>query len=143
MTRFPAATRQDHQKFCGTEGWQRVRNVRGKTGAHHLPYEFTLPDGRVLRTRISHPPDRSTYGTALWGHILRDQLEVTEDTLWACVRDGVQPDRGQPQQPEAAIPASLVHQLVVRFRVPEEEVAAMTKQQAIDRLSTLWSQSDR
>lgn len=142
MTGYPAPTRKDHQRFCENEGWVRVRDARGRTGTHHVTYEFGLPDGRMLRTRISHPPDRSTYGRSIWGHILGDQLEITEDGFWACVRDRVKPDRGLPRQPRAAIPASLLHQLVVRFHVPEAEVAAMTRQQAIDRLATLWSQTD-
>lgn len=142
MTAHPTPTRKDHQKFCETEGWEQIRSARGKTGTHHLTYEFAVPDGRVLRTRISHPPDRSSYGRAIWTHTLRDQLQVTEDVFWACVRDGAKPDRGRSPTPEAAIPALLVHQLVVRFRVPEDEVAAMTKQEAVDRLSLLWSRSD-
>lgn len=141
MTGFPAPTRADHQRFCETEGWRPVRNTRGKAGTHHVTYELDLPDGRVLRTRISHPPG-SAYGKSLWSHILRDQLEIPEEGFWACVRDGTKPDRGRPRRPAGALPAPLVYQLVVRFHVPEEDVAAMTKQEAIDRLSALWSQGD-
>lgn len=43
------------------------------------------PDGRVLRTRVSHPVDRTDYGKSLWSHILRDQLEVSEAQFWECV----------------------------------------------------------
>lgn len=141
MSRFAAPTRSDHQAFCETEGWTQVRTAKGKSGGHHVTYELAQPDGAVLRTRISHPPDRSTYGKALWTYVLRDQLQVTEDEFWACVRHGTSPNRGQPAPRQAALPASLVHQLVVRFHVPESEVAEMTKQQAIQRLAHLWSQS--
>ena len=55
---WPQSTRQDHEKFCGAEGWGLVRDARGRTGTHHVTYELGLPDGRVLRTRISHPVDR-------------------------------------------------------------------------------------
>jgi len=135
---FPAPTRADHQKFCEGEGWTRVRTARGKTGTHHLTFELTLPDGRVLRTRISHPPDRSTYGRAMWGHILRDQLDVTEDVFWACVRDKVVPTRAFTARPGTGIPAALVHQLLTHG-VPESEVAAMTRAQALERLNELWA----
>ncbi len=137
MSRFPAASRNDHQRFCELEGWRKVRNAKGRSGTHHITYELALPDGAILRTRISHPPDRSTYGKAMWSHILRDQLQVTEEEFWACVRDGARPSRGQPEQPKHAVPAALVHQLVVTFRVPETEVATMTKQEAVERLAVL------
>lgn len=121
-----------------TEGWAQVRNARGRTG-HHVTYRLSLPDGRILRTRISHPPNRQTYGPQLWSHILRDQLDVTEDEFWACVQDGVRPVRGTPEHPEESIPAGLVSQLLANG-VPEDELQAMTKAEAIQRLTAIWSQ---
>ena len=135
-----APTRADHQKFCEIEGWHLVRNARGRSGTHHVTYELPMHDGRVLRTRISHPPDRSTYGASLWTHVLRDQLAVAEDEFWACVDEGKLPVRGGPQQPRDAIPTEVVYQLVVRFRVPEVEVAEMTKAEAIARLQQKWAE---
>jgi hypothetical protein len=35
------------------------------------------------------PVGRYGYGSSLWNHILRDQLQVTEAGFWACVRDGI------------------------------------------------------
>jgi hypothetical protein len=115
-----------------------VRDARGRTGTHHVTYELELPDGRVLRTRISHPPDRTDYGPGLWRHILRDQLQVDEPTFWACVQDGVPPDRGVPRAPAGALPAELVHLLITRVGLPEHEVAAMTKADAVARLQHYW-----
>jgi hypothetical protein len=73
---WPTPARADHAKFCENEGWRVVRDARGRTGTHHLTYELDLPDGRTLRTRVSHPPDRTDYGPSIWSHILRDQLAV-------------------------------------------------------------------
>jgi hypothetical protein len=137
---WPAPTRSDHEKFCTTEGWQAVRDARGRTGTHHVTYEFTTPDGRILRTRISHPVDRSTYGPSLWSHILRDQLQVLEDEFWKCVQDGVKPARGQPETPAEALPAELVHLLITRVGLPETEVAGMTKADAVARLQRFWTE---
>ena len=92
----------------------------------------------MLRTRISHPPDRYTYGPSLWAHILRDQLTVNEDEFWACVDHGQKPDRGDSPRPNATIPSDVVYQLVVRFRVSEDEVASMSKAEAIARLQQLY-----
>ncbi len=137
---WPQPTRSDHEKFCEIEGWNRVHNARGRTGTHHMTYELHLPDGRVLRTRISHPVDRSNYGANLWSHILRDQLCISEDEFWSCVREGAKPDRGVPELPVEALPAELVHLLITRVGLAGPEVALMTKAQAIDRLKRYWTE---
>jgi len=139
---WPTPTRADHAKFCETEGWGVVRDSRGGTGTHHLTYELDLPDGRTLRTRVSHPPDRTDYGPSIWIHILRDQLAVNEAEFWACVRGGERPDRGQPAAPPEAIPSELAHLLIHRVGVTEVEVATMSKEQAIERLNAYWSAGD-
>jgi len=137
---WPQPTRQDHEKFCRVEGWVRVRDARGRTGTHHVTYELILKDGRILRTRISHPVDRSTYGPSIWGHILRDQLCVSEAEFWACVRDATRPDRGQPGPPAQALPADLVYLLVNRVGLAESEVAAMKTDEAMARLRRYWTE---
>ena len=96
---WPQPDRENHDRFCRAEKWERVRDARGRTGTHHVTYELTLHDGRILRTRISHPVDRTAYGAAMWRHILRDQLDVTEDEFWACAQHGELPDRGAPEPP--------------------------------------------
>jgi hypothetical protein len=137
---WPHPTPQDHDKFCGIEGWTPVRDARGRTGTHHITYELTLPDGRVLRTRISHPADRTTYGSSLWSHILRDQLGVSEEEFWTCVRDGVKPNRGVPEAPPEALPADLVGLLITRVGLADSEVAAMSKAEAVERLNRFWAE---
>jgi hypothetical protein len=139
---WPQPTRADHEKFCGVEGWAPVRDAKGRTGTHHRTYELHLPDGRVLRTRISHPPDRTGYGANLWSHILRDQLGVSEQEFWACVRDGVPPDRGAPAVPAGALPADLVYLLLTRVGLSEPEVATMTRAEAVERVNRYWAEGD-
>jgi hypothetical protein len=128
-------SRRDHDRFCQIEGWEQVRNARGRTG-HHITYRLRLPDGRVLRTRISHPVNNDTYGPSLCGHIL-DQLEVTEPVFWACVDDQKLPDRGAAaaEAPANALPAQLAHQLVHDAGIPEAEVAQMDLPRAIQVMS--------
>lgn len=137
---FPPPTRQDHERFCQVEGWQRVRDARGRSGTHHVTYELALDDGQMLRTRISHPVGRQTYGRSLWGHVLRDQLQVDETTFWACVRDGAPPDRGATPRPSASLPADLVALLISRVGLDERDVAAMTRDEAIARLQRHWTE---
>lgn len=138
----PAPTRADHAKFCQIEGWRQVRDARSRTGAHHLTYELDLADGRILRTRISHPPDRTDYGPALWSHILRDQLQVTEEQFWACLHDGAKPDRGTPAPPAVTLPADVVYLLLHRVGLTEAAVAAMTREEALARLQRFWSEGN-
>ena len=135
---WPEPTRKDHEAFCAVEGWQRVRDARGRTGTHHVTYELALADGRILRTRISCPVDRSGYGPSLWGHILRDQLQVTEEEFWITVRENKKPGRGGPEQPEAALPADLVRLLITRVGLTEAEIAGLSKEQAVTRLQQYW-----
>ncbi|MUL43003.1 cytotoxic translational repressor of toxin-antitoxin stability system [Streptomonospora sp. PA3] len=138
----PTPTRKDHERFCEIEGWRGVRGARGAAGTHHVTYELGLPDGRVLRTRISHPVDRTDYGERLWAHILRDQLCVDESVFWTCVRDGTVPDRGAPAAPAEALPADLVHLLISKVGLAEAEVAAMDKEAAVARLQRYWMEGE-
>jgi len=142
--KYPQATRKDHEKFCVTEGWTKRKTATGKTGTHHVSYEFALPDGRILLTRVSHPVNRETYGARLWSHILRDQLDVTEAEFWGCVQDGDLPDRGGVEAPAAeTIPLGVVTALIEQFHVPEAEVRKMSKDEAIKRMIEGYaSQSD-
>lgn len=115
-----------------------MKNARGQKVRHHATYELVLHDGRILRTRISRPVDRTTYGHSLWGAILKDQLEVTADEFWGCVKDGQLPDRGAPEVPSEALPLALVIQLTQTAGLPEEVVAAMTKAEAVQALNEFW-----
>jgi hypothetical protein len=137
---WPQPTRADHERFCRTEGWRRVRNARGRTGTHHVTFELDLPDGRVLRTRISHPVDRTDYGPALWRHIVSDQLQVTEEQFWACVLDGIRPPRDAPIPTAPSLPADLVHLLMTKVHLTEAEIATMTREQALARLARYWTE---
>ncbi|GGK74949.1 hypothetical protein Ppa06_33270 [Planomonospora parontospora subsp. parontospora] len=136
---WPQATRAEHERFCLVEGWSPVRDARGRSGTHHVTYELRLPDGRILRTRISHPPDRTSYGRSLWSHILRDQLAVTEEDFWKCVKEGGKPDRGVPVVPAETLPADLVHLLITKVGLAEAEIARMTREAAIARLQLFWT----
>lgn len=137
---WPEPTREKHERFCKIEEWDRVRDARGRTGTHHVTYELGLPDGRILRTRISHPVDRTGYGPAIWAHILRDQLDVGADVFWRCVLEGVLPDRGAVRSPRAGVPADLVHMLIHKVGLADEVVAAMTKEEAVDRMRRYWTE---
>lgn len=136
---WPQPTRQAHELFCRIERWDRVRDARGRTGTHHLTFELALPDGRILRTRISHPVDRTTYGPSIWTHILRDQLDVVAPEFWRCVQAGTRPERGSPAVPAGSLPAELVHLLITRVGLSGADVATLTRNDAVARLNQYWT----
>jgi len=135
----PAATRVDHETFCTTEGWTERKRATGKRGSHHVNFERALPDGSILYTRISHPVDRTDYGPGIWAHILRDQLHVTAEEFWDCVQNQVLPDRGQPEEVAEAIPLGVIRALTQEAHIPESEVRAMAKAEAIARLAEFYT----
>lgn len=124
--KHPTPTREDHDDFCTTEKWDLVRGSTGKPVTHHRTYELGLWDGRILRTRISRPIDRTDYSARMWAHILRQQLEVTPNEFWSCARDAVVPDRGAPEiaAPRKTVPLYLVRELS-RLGVAEEKILTL------------------
>lgn len=122
------------------EGWEPVTGATNETG-DHLRFQLRVGDD-ILRSRISLPPSaKHTYGRHRWRHLLRDQLKVTEEEFWACVKDGKLPQRSQPAAVtrEAAIPVEVVNLLIHRVGLDESEVRSMTRQEAIERLTRYWA----
>lgn len=137
---FPTPNRADHLAFVRIEGWSVVKNARGKNVGHHNTFELPLPDGRILRTRISKPQDKSrTYGKSLWNSILRDQLDVTEQVFWDCVQHKILPQRGTPEPAPESIPVDLYHLLTAKAGLGDAQVRAMTRDQAIAAATEYWS----
>ncbi len=135
----PPATRTDHETFCTTEGWVERTRANGKRGSHHVSYELPLPHGQILYTRVSHPVDRTDYGPSIWGHILRDQLQVSPEEFWDCVDNQVRPNRGQAQPVAEAIPLGIIRTLIQEAHISEVEVHSMTKTEAIARLAAFYT----
>jgi hypothetical protein len=132
MSDWPAPTRRDHQRFCEIEGWEF------KPGDHEF-YYLALHDGTVLYAKISRAAGRQGYGHDIWHRqILGQQLRVSEAEFWACVQDGVLPDRGAPSTPPNALPADLVWQLRAKVGLPDAEIFTMTKAEAIERMQQYW-----
>ncbi|MDE2409313.1 MAG: hypothetical protein KGL72_03310 [Actinomycetales bacterium] len=136
--KYPPGTRKDHRRFCDVEQWTLVRGATGKAVRHHLTYELNLWDGRILRTRISHPVNQDSYLKNVWGHILKTQLQVTEPVFWECVMGGILPDRGQPAPvvSRKTLPLYLVRELV-KLGVTQAELANLSTDAAASLLGEL------
>ena len=144
MSGHPAPTRSDHQRFCLNEGWEETVGARGGRG-DHWRYTLSLPDGRMLYTRISHPiSKRDTYGATLWRKILRTDLQVTEDEFWDCVRHKVRPQRGTPDTAsKAALPIALYRLLLNDVGLSPAEIASLDAQQAAARVAAHYARGGR
>lgn len=140
--KFAPATREDHDRFCSREGWVLTRGATGTPVKHHRTYELTLWDGRILRTRISRPVDKSDYAPSMWSHILRRQLEVTAPVFWNCVKNGVLPERGEPSQrhPKESVPLYLRNALH-ELGVSDEEILDLDATGAASLLAQKYSES--
>jgi hypothetical protein len=55
------------------------------------------------------------------------------------VKDGTTPSRGTPAAQADSIPAQLVSLLIHTVGLSDDEVAEMTKEQAIARLNEFWA----
>lgn len=125
------ATFGDLKTFVEHDGWTEEPNlVRGRARiADHWRYRKDLPDGTVLRTKVSHSR-RDEIGIDLFKHILRDQLRVTEDRFWDVVRRGATEPAEAPPPQAATIPGWLVQRLILTAGLREDEVRAMTADEA-------------
>ncbi|WP_458690361.1 cytotoxic translational repressor of toxin-antitoxin stability system [Nocardia tengchongensis] len=143
MTDYPPGNKKAHETFCHNDKWVRVRNARGGAVGHHSTWELPLPDGRILRTRISRPMDNTDYGSKMWCQILKDQLEVSEAQFWGCVNDRIRPERtsGTVTIPDREpIPLGVVEKLIRLVNLAPEEIAQLTKDQAVARLNQFWAE---
>lgn len=66
---------RDLKRYCEKNGWVMVKNT------DHWYYEKILPDGTILRTRISHALHKEI-PEHLWKKILKLQLKITEEEFW-------------------------------------------------------------
>lgn len=78
----------------------------------------------------------------MWSHILKHQLEVTQEEFWTCVRMGEVPDRGfvAMQAPPQSIPLFLLKELM-RLGLSEQEALGLSSAEAAEKRAELLAQS--
>ncbi len=138
----PAApTWDDIETFVNADGWREVpRGERGGSSSDHIFYDKALPDGRLLQTHISHSR-KKTVSAGRFGAILRDQLEVSKDEFWECVRTGKPVDRPVPldEIPTHQHPAWDVNVLVNDLHLTADQVMALSPEEAQERVYQHWA----
>lgn len=127
-------THAAHRKFVETEGWEKKGTAGGKkkAGDHHR-YTPRLATGEVLYTRVSHGAGQLD-DPNVTAAVLRNQLQVTEAVFWNCVDRGVLPPRPKaerPETPEASLDATLMRNLIRKVGLTIDEVATLTKDEAV------------
>jgi hypothetical protein len=124
------ATFEDLREYVLRDGWTREPNLargRARTGDHER-FRKERADGAIIRTKVPHSL-RDEIGSDLFRHILRDQLGVSEERFWAVVRGQLAgADVPRPHVPR--LPAWLVERLLLTAGLPEDEIRAMTPDQA-------------
>lgn len=130
------ATFGDLRTFVVQDGWTEEPNLvrgRARTG-DHWRYRKDLPDGSSLRTKVSHTL-RDEIGVDLFKHILRDQLRVSEDRFWDVVRGGTTSAAPTAPPQTATIPGWLIERLISTVGLQEDEIRAMT----VDEAHAAWN----
>ena len=125
----------DLHRFCEIDEWEIKKTARGKKAGDHTRYTKTLPDGTVLRTKVSHGRE-GIDDADLFSHILRTQLQVTAAQFWGTVDQGTKPPRPMTEPdapPKEAIPFGLARNLLTKVGVPQEDLALMSKEEAVAR----------
>jgi hypothetical protein len=137
---MPKPTFADIRRFCEIDGWERTTSARGKTG-EHTRYRKVLPDGTILRTRVSHGSDQIR-DPGLWRRIWKDQLGLeSEEQFWQTLRGRKAVERGRPRPSGPSLPGWLYRGLAVDVGVPEREIAAMSLDEARARLNEFAARS--
>jgi hypothetical protein len=129
------ATFRDLEAYLKRDGWVAEPNLtrgRWRTGDHRR-YQKELPDGTVLRTKVSHALG-DEIGTDLFKHILRAQLRVDEAAFWVVVRGRGQRSAEVLSPRAGTVPAWLVQRLLFTVGLPEADVRKLTAKEAIE----LW-----
>lgn len=112
-------------------GWEEVPNLtRGRRRVgDHWRYRKTLPDGTILRIKVSHALGHQI-GQDLLGHIVRQQLRTTMEHFHDVVagRATSEAVAGEPQV--EPIPGWLVARLMYTVGIPEPHIRRMSSEEA-------------
>ncbi|TMK78528.1 MAG: type II toxin-antitoxin system HicA family toxin [Actinobacteria bacterium] len=121
------------ERFCRIDGWRELRRT------DHVFFEKVLADGTVLRTHRSFSGGK-TISPGRFKAILRNQLQVSEGDFWAALKNEEPAARpSEPPAEEAPIPAYLVRVLKGELHLSEDEIAALSSEEAKRRVDDHWS----
>jgi hypothetical protein len=113
------------------KGWEETPNLsRGRRRAgDHSRYRKVLPDGTVLRTKVSHALG-DEIGPDLLGHIVRDQLRTTMQHFRDVLAGRASSEAAAAEPMVEPIPGWLVMRLIYTVGMLEDDVRRMSPEEA-------------
>jgi hypothetical protein len=126
-------TFRDLKRYVERSGWTLVeRHSRGRSvTGDHWRCEKELPDGTILRTKVSHGLNKQI-GDDLFARILRDQLQITRAQFEAALAgDSPEEPRASTSPIGPSVPGWLVQRLIETAGIGEEEVRTMSRDEAV------------
>lgn len=123
----------EHKRFCKIDGWQELKSA-GEKQRDHEYYEKRLPNGGILRTKVSR--NKKEYGTDFWNRIWREQLGLeSEDQFWEALqsKEAVARERQVDPPKGPRIPGWLVQRLTQTAGLRWEEISGLSPGEALER----------
>ncbi len=129
---MPIPEKRELKRFCEIDGWEETQTK----SPDHTRYRKKLPDGSILRTKVSHGRGPACDDPGLWTQIWRHQLALrSQAEFWETLDTGSPALRGTDPTPAARkpqMPAWLFEYLIHRIGLPEDEVCAMSEAEATE-----------
>lgn len=126
---MPIPDKSDLRRFCELDGWEQR-----PTTDHHR-YTKELPDGTILRTKVSLGRGQVCDDPALWSRIWRHQLQLeSEEQFWEVLQSREPVPRGEPQpEPQQPrMPAWLFDYLIYRVELDEDKALGLSEEEAME-----------
>lgn len=127
---MPIPDKKDLRRFCELDGWEKTE----ATSPDHDRYRKRLPDGTVLRTKVSRGRGAIVRNPGLWAKVWRHQLHLeSEDQFWKALKDRMPAQRSatEPEPPEPQMDSWLFEALTMTFGVDENRVRDMEPDEAL------------
>jgi hypothetical protein len=127
----PVPDKSDLKAFLGIDGWTETQRT------DHYRYLKHLPNGDILRTKVSLGRGPAFNDPGLWNHVCKDQLQCSsEEDFWKTLKTRTPLERTQattttpPTGP--ANPTWLYEFLVNVVQMESQQVLALSQQDAMD-----------
>jgi hypothetical protein len=127
----PVPDKSDLQAFLRIDDWTETRRT------DHYRYRKQLPNGDILRTKVSLGRGPAFNSPGLWHHVWKDQLQCSsEDEFWDTLKARIPLQRGQATPTTAPTgptkPTWLYEFLVNVVQMNPQEVLALSQQDAMN-----------
>lgn len=127
---MPIPEKKDLRRFCDLDGWEKTE----ATSPDHDRYRKRLPDGTLLRTKVSRGRGPIVRNPGLWAKVWRHQLHLeSEEEFWNALkgRRPAQRSTADAESPQPQMDSWLFEALTLTFGVEETRVRDMKPEEAL------------